>query len=444
MTPGIYRNLSNADYHGGPGISKSGLDLIHQAPAHYHAAVTSTDERISTPAQMIGTAFHCLLLEPHEFVKNYCAPLSPRDVPDAIVERDALVAIAEKINAQIDSEMTRIGIIRKADDLIGLINQMNSARLPKLSTSGSKSELLARIHDEIGLDAAKDADSAAELKAVIVEANKTRPGHLSSSGSLDALAQTVRDAGVEITLLRDVIADYKTDHGHDFFIDTKSSMVEMANEIRANGVGVKLWSECKSEWEQNNGHRIILTESQFAQLKAMRDSVMRHPAAYALMTRVNNVVVDVKTTEDASPDGFAKSIANWRYHTQHPFYLDGLREAIRQGQVTDLPQGEAEVSAYWTDEQTGEICRCRPDFWRGYPENFVFLAVEKKAPYAVGVYLLDDASVQLGRAEYRQDLNMYAECKKLENWPAYSDFVQSISLPQWQFKKSEVKLESNV
>ena len=66
-------------------------------------------------------------------------------------------------------------------------------------------------------------------------------------------------------------------------------------------------------------------------------------------------------------EGFGKSIANWRYDVQHPYYLDGLRQALKQSGDQAPVEGAAELSAYWVDQATGMLCRCRPDFWRGEP-----------------------------------------------------------------------------
>lgn len=388
MKPGVYAGIPNADYHGGPGISKSGLDLIHRSPMHYKAVVDAANEnREPTAAQAIGTAAHCLILEPAEFPKLYCLALRPQDVPHAIDDRDQLVAMVAKLNEN---------------------------RLPKLPTSGSKAEQVERILDaqregeagETWTTTQLEALKAADLKEVINQLNINRAGLLPTSGNRHELAEL----------------------------------------LRANGVEVTLWSDVQAEWLANNQGRTVLSQEQWDQLHRMRDAVMAHPAAGGVLERGQNMVVDLKTTDDASPEGFAKSIANWRYDLQHPYYLDGLREAIRQsgGKLPkEAAKGAAELSAYWVDKETGELCRCRPDFWRGEPKHFIFIAVEKKPPFAVGVYVLDAESVELGRAQYRIALNRYAECMKSDSWPGYGDKIQTISVPAWHANKNAHLLDAS-
>lgn len=380
MKPGVYAGIPNADYHGGPGISKSGLDLIHRSPMHYHAVVTAAnDNHESTVAQALGTAAHALILEPAEFVKDYCLGLRQSDVPHAIDDREQLVAMVAKLN---------------------------ETRLPKLATGGSKAEVVERIlanqpHETWTPDQLA-ALKGADLKEIIDQLNTARTGLLSTSGSRHELAEL----------------------------------------LRANGVEVTLWSDVQAEWLKNNGDRTVLTPEQWDQLHRMRDAVMAHPAARGVLERGNNMVVDLKTCEDASLEGFSKSIANWRYDVQHPYYLDGLREALLQGNCEPPAEGAAELSAYWIDKATGVLCRCRPDFWRGKPNHFIFIAVEKKPPYAVGVYKLDDESVDLGRAVYRHDLARYAECKATDTWPGYGDKIQTISVPGWHANKNAHLLDA--
>lgn len=69
--PGIYSGLSNADYHAGPGISKSGLDILAKSPLHFWDRYMSAARQQSaeTAAMAFGTAFHTAVLEPHDFAK---------------------------------------------------------------------------------------------------------------------------------------------------------------------------------------------------------------------------------------------------------------------------------------------------------------------------------------------------------------------------------------
>ena len=46
-----------------------------------------------------------------------------------------------------------------------------------------------------------------------------------------------------------------------------------------------------------------------------------------------SIVVDVKTTTDASPRGFQKSISTWGYHLQLGWYLRGLRKTWFTGRT---------------------------------------------------------------------------------------------------------------
>lgn len=114
------------------------------------------------------------------------------------------------------------------------------------------------------------------------------------------------------------------------------------------------------------------------------------------LTKDGSIVVDLKTTEDASPAGFRKSIGQWRYGVQAAWYTHSLEQA------------------------TGIR-----------PSQFIFIAVEKKAPYAVACYAADEEMIQLGMETAMRDLQRIAECRATERWPGYSDQIEMISLPNW-------------
>jgi exodeoxyribonuclease VIII len=372
MQPGIYDGISNDAYHGGAGISKTGLDILHKSPAHLKAARDYAGEKRETKAMFKGKALHALVLEPAAFVREYTLGMRQSDYPDAITSRDQLVS---------------------------LVDRLNQSRLPKLPTSGTKAEQIDRIlESQTDMDADAytreelDGMKGADLKTVFAALNAKREGLLSSSGTVH----------------------------------------ELANLLRQNGQKITLWSDLQTEWLANNGERTVLDAATWDQLHAMRDSVMSHPAARALLNRPGHAeqsiywtdpetgtlcrcrpdyltdddfCVDLKSTEDASIEGFSKSIANYRYHVQDPFYTDGILHA------------------------TGRRVR-----------GFFFIAVEKTAPYAVQVFKVDDESRELGRAEYMRDLQLYAECERTGNWPAYSERIEPIAVPAYYYKSSVNRL----
>jgi hypothetical protein len=104
-------------------------------------------------------------------------------------------------------------------------------------------------------------------------------------------------------------------------------------------------------------------------------------------------LVDLKTTADASPRGFARSVAAYRYHVQANHYLDGVGA-----------------------------------------ERFIFIAVEKTYPFAVGVYELDAAAMAHGEDLRRRNLATIADCRAINEWPGYSTGIEPISLPTWALR----------
>ncbi len=104
----------------------------------------------------------------------------------------------------------------------------------------------------------------------------------------------------------------------------------------------------------------------------------------------DGIVVDLKTTDDASPAAFARSVANYRYHVQAAHYLMGTQA-----------------------------------------KRFIFIAIEKKAPYAVAVYELDGPALLEGHALRERDLDQYASCLEFGTWPGYAPAIQPLALPRW-------------
>ncbi len=168
--------------------------------------------------------------------------------------------------------------------------------------------------------------------------------------------------------------------------------------------------------------RILLDHDQFKTIRATRESVLKNKiarnyftegtpeismiwhdeyAGYECKGRMDclyddSVIVDLKTTDDASPSGFSRSVAKYGYHRQAAFYSDGYTMC------------------------TGK----RPD-------RFIFVVVETKPPHAVGIYQLNDTSLEIARSEYRVLLKKYRQCVEEFLWPGFDEATVMIELPSW-------------
>lgn len=128
-------------------------------------------------------------------------------------------------------------------------------------------------------------------------------------------------------------------------------------------------------------------------LKVRPDAICRdHP-----------VIVDIKTTRNASYSDFVKSVFNFGYHISAAMYLDGVS------------QSEAVRSELRHDSYT----------------NFVFLCVENEAPYLTASYELCADDIEFGRVLYRRSLRILQESEQHQQWPGYSEDIRMIEMPEW-------------
>lgn len=107
--------------------------------------------------------------------------------------------------------------------------------------------------------------------------------------------------------------------------------------------------------------------------------------------------LDLKTTDDASPWAFGRSVAQYRYHQQHAHYASGFR-------IVDKPI-----------------------------RNYLILCVEKSAPHAVALYHVDAAGEERGFQILHRAMDRLATCIATDSWPGYSESIEPITMPLWAF-----------
>lgn len=106
------------------------------------------------------------------------------------------------------------------------------------------------------------------------------------------------------------------------------------------------------------------------------------------------IVIDLKTTAKggSAPEAFAKACASYNYHLQARFYMELLGA-----------------------------------------ERFLFVAVEKEAPYRIGCYELDIHALELGKQKIERAYGIYDRLEEIQQIRRDSEgnIAQMLALPTW-------------
>ena len=170
------------------------------------------------------------------------------------------------------------------------------------------------------------------------------------------------------------------------------------------------------QWATENEGKIILSQDEAKDIQGMSASFFRHPFykqevqgrkqaieesiweeldnGVVLKARpdlwIENTIIDIKTTEDASEEAFTKTCASLKYYLQAAHYL----------KMADA-------------------------------DRFVFVAIERTAPYAVNIFELDQHWINLGNELRERAITIMHECSILDQWPAYSNNTKTLAMPKW-------------
>lgn len=195
----------------------------------------------------------------------------------------------------------------------------------------------------------------------------------------------------------------------------------------------KPWNEnanvCKEWWANRKTNRDVVTDDEYNRADLVASAVREHPLVekilagpgFAEFTAVHDDpvygklkarldyistagggwVADVKTMQDASDDGMAKSIADYNYHIQASFYL------------------------YMANAVGFNIA------------DFYIIAIESnKLPARINVKRLDRQAIEFGGYAWQDALPQLRQCIETNNWPEYSgDTIGTVDLPEWKWKQ---------
>lgn len=185
----------------------------------------------------------------------------------------------------------------------------------------------------------------------------------------------------------------------------------------------KEWDAFKAE---NEGLTII-TADEHEVASSIASAVLHHPIASELLSggvtehavrwidhgtgiackgRIDcysrGCLIDLKTTRSVDGRRFGAEAARFAYPQQMAHYEAG----VRLGMQADV-------------------------------ERVILIAVEKTAPYDVGVFEIDPIARQLAAEEVAQLLRRVAECRASGEWPGRYTEIQALQLPAWVYEDDE-------
>jgi hypothetical protein len=180
-----------------------------------------------------------------------------------------------------------------------------------------------------------------------------------------------------------------------------------------------------AEWkdfQSRNPTSEILTRTEFLAVTGMRDSLLsfkEFPLAELVRAGASEksiffeeeetgvlckircdsvspyLIVDLKTTDDARADAFARQAVRLQYDLQAAMYA--------------------------------ECCR---QFYGGRMP-FYFVVVETRPPFGVMVHRAGDTVLEIGYRKLRTALERYQKARKENIWPSYQDPLSVLELPSW-------------
>lgn len=115
---------------------------------------------------------------------------------------------------------------------------------------------------------------------------------------------------------------------------------------------------------------------------------------------VNNIVVDLKTTMDASYSAFQRSCSNYGYYLQAGMMYEAYKAMDRK------------------------------------LEAFMFLCVETKAPHACAVYKLSDDAIDYGVGLFNDLIESFKECRDNNRMNAHYP-IRELGVPKWLLNAME-------
>lgn len=165
----------------------------------------------------------------------------------------------------------------------------------------------------------------------------------------------------------------------------------MADALRTHDVAGRWFDPGRKNYRKANEVSLYVRDFEGSVVKGRLDRLEKTAEGRFM-------ILDLKTTDDASPEVFQKKAYNLGYHIQAAFYSDLV----------------------------ARVFSVDPEM-----VDFIFCAIERKAPNGIKLFSASSQMRQFGRDQYQKALRDLAYCKARQSFKGYSPEIQELTLPGW-------------
>jgi len=189
----------------------------------------------------------------------------------------------------------------------------------------------------------------------------------------------------------------------------------------------------KEQFLEDNPHKLVITPKQWEEGMRMADSVSKNDQAMELLegsirersmwaeamglpiraradAYKKNALLELKSTRDASFDGFRRQIANLKYHVSLIHYAVCLEQ-------------------------------CVPEIESVSNMEYYFICVENSEPYTTAVYKASQNMIDEAWEEWKRGMELLKTSIESDHWEGYMNHgeIEEIDLPSWAYKSQKIE-----
>lgn len=181
-----------------------------------------------------------------------------------------------------------------------------------------------------------------------------------------------------------VPSDKRTAFGSDDW----RAVMGVADALRTHDIAGMWFCPSQKRYRQHNEVSLYSKDHRGHVLKARLDRIQ--------IEGNRLLILDLKTTDDATASAFQRKVVNLNYDLQAAWYSKLAAEAFPDLKV-----------------------------------EFVFVAVERKAPHGIRVFRASDSVIQSGLRKMDRTLDRFSESQAINYWPSYDPVITDLAMPTW-------------